>query len=106
MEYIFFIIFGIAILVFILTFVIMINPRVRGKIMSRNIKSIKYMMDESKDDIENISTNLADATKDGVGITTHAIKDGILKNETIYCKHCGKLIDENSKYCKYCGKEQ
>jgi len=27
-------------------------------------------------------------------------------DEEIFCKHCGKAIDENSKFCKYCGKEQ
>lgn len=24
----------------------------------------------------------------------------------MYCKHCGKEIDDNSSYCKYCGKSQ
>ena len=24
----------------------------------------------------------------------------------MYCKHCGKEIDDNSSYCKYCGKPQ
>ena len=24
----------------------------------------------------------------------------------MYCKHCGKEIDDNSSYCKYCGKAQ
>ena len=24
----------------------------------------------------------------------------------IYCKHCGELIDEDSKFCNHCGKEQ
>ena len=23
----------------------------------------------------------------------------------MYCKHCGREIDDNSSYCKYCGKE-
>ena len=23
----------------------------------------------------------------------------------MYCKHCGKEIDDNSKFCKYCGKQ-
>ena len=24
----------------------------------------------------------------------------------MYCKHCGKEIDDNSTFCKYCGKSQ
>lgn len=24
----------------------------------------------------------------------------------MYCKHCGKEIDDNSSFCKYCGKPQ
>lgn len=24
----------------------------------------------------------------------------------MYCKHCGREIDDNSLYCKYCGKSQ
>lgn len=24
----------------------------------------------------------------------------------MYCKHCGKEIDDNSTFCKYCGKAQ
>lgn len=23
----------------------------------------------------------------------------------MYCKYCGKLIENNSKFCKYCGKK-
>ena len=23
----------------------------------------------------------------------------------MYCKHCGKIIDNNSTFCKYCGKK-
>lgn len=64
------------------------------------------MMDESKDDIESISTNMANATKDSIEITTRAIKKGFTEKENIFCKHCGSKIDEDSKFCKNCGKEQ
>lgn len=92
--------------VFILVVAQLISPKFRGKMMSRQIKAAKYMMDESKDDIRNISTNMADATKDGMEITTRAIKDGLIKDERVYCKHCGSLIDKDSKFCKNCGGEQ
>lgn len=101
-----YIIFGIAFLLIILSFVFMFSSKARGKILSKQVESLKYMMDESKDDIENISTNMADATKDGVETTVRAIKKGITEDDEIYCKYCGSKIDKDSKYCKKCGKEQ
>lgn len=101
-----YLIFTIAILIFILTFVLMFSSKAKGKLLSNQIKAMKYMMDESKDDIENISTNMADATKDGVEITARAIKKGFTEEEGIYCKYCGSKIDSDSKFCKKCGKKQ
>lgn len=95
-----------AVAIFGLAIAMMFSPKIRGKMMSNQIKATRYMMDESKDDIHNISTNMADATKDGVQITTRAIKKGLTSDEGIYCKHCGSLIDNDSKFCKSCGKEQ
>lgn len=94
------------VIIFILVLAQMISPKFRGKIMSRQIKATKYMMGESKKDIKDISTTMADATKDGVEITTRAIKNGWLKDETMYCKYCGHQIDSDSIFCKHCGKEQ
>lgn len=74
--------------------------------MSRQIKATKYMIDGSKDDIEDISTNIANATKDGVEITSRAVRKGITEDEKSYCKYCGKLIDKDSKFCKECGRKQ
>ena len=93
-------------LVFAFTIAQIISPKFRGKMMSRQVKSVKYMVDESKDDIESISTDMANATKEGVEITAHAIKKGFTEDEKIYCKHCGSRIDQDSKFCKNCGKEQ
>lgn len=82
-----------------------VSPKLRGKMMSNQIKANKYAVEESKEDIESISTNMADATKDGVEITARAVKEGF-KEESIFCKHCGAKIDVDSKFCKHCGKEQ
>lgn len=91
---------------FIYVFVMIISPKARGKIMSRQIKATKYMVDESKDDIESISTNMANATKKGIMTTASAMASGFKNNENMYCKHCGSQIDTDSKYCKHCGKKQ
>ena len=63
-------IFIITIVVFIFVFILMFNPKIRGKFMSKQIKATKYMMDDSKDDIQDVSTNLAKATKDSIEINT------------------------------------
>lgn len=99
--------------------------------MSRQIKATKHMMDYSKEDLKDIlstsadiginvekeildnneetmrenATRKANINKKGIEITANAIKKG-LNGSKIYCKHCGKLIDEDSKFCKSCGKEQ
>ncbi len=126
--------FVVSLVIFVLMFAFIIgfifSPKLRGKMMSRQVKSLKYMADYSKDDLEsamttlgNVSVNtrskiinenedklkeMADKTanisKDAITTTVGAIKKGI--KDTVYCKHCGELIDKDSKFCKHCGKEQ
>lgn len=128
------VIFVVSLVIFVLMFAFIIgfifSPKLRGKMMSRQVKSLKYMADYSKDDLEsamttlgNVSVNtrskiinenedklkeMADKTanisKDAITTTVGAIKKGI--KDTVYCKHCGELIDKDSKFCKHCGKEQ
>ena len=115
-------------LVFIFMILMIVSPKLRGKMMSRQFKSVRYMLEESKDDLAKLSntgieikkqildeneemlTNIAskEANIEGVKIKSaaKAIKEGLTENNTIYCKHCGSLIDSDSKYCKVCGKEQ
>ena len=116
---------------FIFTFLMMFSPKLRGKFMARQLKSTKYMLDESKDDLasmatmagnmgvqirknimdenedvlRDLSTREAEIAKDKIEITARAIRDG-LSGKQIYCKHCGQMIDEDSKFCKSCGKKQ
>ena len=115
---------------FVFTFLMMFSPKLRGKFMARQMKSMKYMMDDSVDDLTNMATmagnmgikvrkNImdenedvlrdlskreAEIAKDKIEITARAIKDGFMEKQ-IYCKHCGALIDEDSKFCKKCGKK-
>lgn len=97
-------------LTFILMLVMILSPKARGKMMSRQLKATKYMMDESKEDIKSISDDMAYATKDGIKVSTSAfasgLKEGFSGEESIYCKHCGSVIDSDSTFCKKCGKEQ
>ncbi len=82
----------------------LVSPRFRGKMMSRDIKAKKYMMEESQDDIKNIADMSADAGKDAVTTVVKAVKEGI-SGEKIFCKYCGGEIDSDSIFCKHCGKE-
>ena len=125
------IIIGVMVIaVFIFVISMMISPKLRGKLMSRQIKSLKYMADYSKEDLENISStlgevsinsakNILDKNEDKLMDITEktaemssvkvekiarAIKKGLTEEE-VFCKHCGKKISSDSKFCKYCGKE-
>lgn len=90
---------------FIFTFAMIFSPKLRGKMMSKQIKAAKYMLDETEEDLKDMSTRGANISKEGIEITTRAIKDGLTK-ERKYCKYCGEAIDEDSKYCKKCGERQ
>lgn len=116
--------------VFVFTILMIFNPKIRGKMMSRQVESLKHMTEYSKDSLKDISKNLAevgitskkeiledyqddlkdinnietDIVKDSIREKTKAIKDGL--KDTKYCKYCGKEIDRDSKFCKHCGKEQ
>ena len=131
MEILFYIVPILIGITFVLMIALMISPKLRGKLMSSQIKATKHMMDYSKEDLKNILSTSADIginaekeildnneetmednvtrkaniNKKGIEITTNAIKEGLTRSK-IYCKHCGKLIDDDSKFCKSCGKEQ
>lgn len=131
MEILFYIVPILIGITFVLMIALMISPKLRGKLMSSQIKATKHMMDYSKEDLKDILSTSADIginaekeildnneetmednvtrkaniNKKGIEITTNAIKEGLTRSK-IYCKHCGKLIDVDSKFCKLCGKEQ
>ena len=92
--------------VFIFVIAMIVSPKLRGKMMSRQIKASKYMMEESKEDIKSISDNMAYATKDSIKTTVGAIKKGLTEDDSMFCKHCGSAIDADSKFCKKCGQKQ
>jgi len=92
-------------IIFIVTIAMMISPKLRGKMMSRQIKSAKYMLDQHEDTLKDLTKCQANIQKEGIEITARAIKEG-LSGKKSYCKHCGTQIDKDSKFCKECGKEQ
>ena len=132
-PFVFFIIFGISIFMFIFIFINMVSGKARGKLMSKQVKAMKHMVDYSKEDLEELMTDLgsvsanvqnnivnenedilrnvanktADINKDAIETTIGAVKRGWdgNKNSGQFCKYCGKKIDGDSRFCKYCGKE-
>ena len=114
--------------VFVFVIAMMFSSKLRGKMMSHQIKSMKHMMDESKDvladlsgsmiDIKkniidenedalrDISTKEASIKKDAIKMTARAIKEGLSGDDGMFCKHCGESIDSDSTFCKSCGQRQ
>ena len=124
--------FGIVMFIIIFLFAMMMifGTKTKSKLLARQIKSMRGATDLSKEDIENILTNLSGATiksknkivteneddlkniadtearinKDAIKETAKAIKEGLINNTT-YCKYCGSSVDFDSVYCKSCGKK-
>lgn len=94
----------LILVIFIFTIATIISPKLRGKMMSRNIKAVKYAIDEASDDLKVINDITANAESEAITTKVKAFKKGF-KNE-VYCKHCGYLIDNDSTFCKKCGKKQ
>lgn len=104
------------------------SPKLQGKMMSKQVKSMRHMLEESKDDLVELSGTAAGLKKQilteneevltdaaraeariqsvGIKSAARAIKEGLIESDSIYCKHCGSQIDNDSRFCKSCGKEQ
>lgn len=107
-ELIFMIVPILVILIFILTFALFLSPKLRGKFLSNQIKSIKYAVDDSKEDLKTISNISADVSSEAITKTVSSIKKGFTDNsfkDNTYCKYCGTGIDFDSRFCKNCGKK-
>ncbi len=91
--------------IFVFVILMIFSPKLRGKMMSKQVKATRYMAEESKEDIEVITETMADATQDAIRTTVSAVREGIT-GDVMYCKHCGKPIDRDSRFCKECGGEQ
>ena len=73
------------------------------EIAKARAKTLRYIQEESKDDLTAIANNSAEIMSDAVSKTANAIANGVQK--TMFCKHCGARIDADSTFCSRCGKE-
>ena len=77
----------------------------RPEMTKMGVKTAKYIQQENKDDFKDIVNTGADIAGDAITKVTRSIKEG-LEEEKMYCKHCGALIDADSRFCNKCGQEQ
>lgn len=133
MEILSFVPLAIALILMGCIFYIGFTPKGRSKVMKRMMKSqmdimknmtsgemgetfkdlSKAAINVKKDILEGNEDSLKEMAQMEANIETVAIKkkaaaakEGFLGNNTMFCKHCGKNIDSDSKFCKKCGKEQ
>ena len=78
----------------------------RPEILKLSTKSTKYIINDNKDDLTDITNTSADIVDGAITQTTRAVKRGLTQEESMFCKYCGAQIDTDSKFCNKCGKEQ
>ena len=113
-----FVILGFVIFaIFVIAMLSIFNSKFRNKKMGDPMEVSKnmmggdpmevsmHMMDNHMDDIKSISTDMAEATEEGVEITARAIKRGLTEEEKQFCKNCGEKVDKDAKFCTKCGKK-
>lgn len=74
-----------------------------------SVKTTKYIQQATKEDMTDIASTQAEIQSEAVKTIAGAVKeglDGADEDKTMFCKHCGAKIDEDSRFCKECGKEQ
>lgn len=96
----------IAVAMFVFVFGMMFNPNLRSKFMGHQLKMQKKMMDDNAELIEELNTKGANLSSGGIRTKARAFKEGLDAAGSIYCKHCGAEIDNDSTFCKACGKKQ
>ncbi len=72
------------------------------------IKLNKHIINENKDDLQEISTSSSEIMSQGIKNISKSAADGYneaMDSEKIFCKYCGEKIDKDSKFCSHCGKK-
>jgi hypothetical protein len=77
----------------------------RPEIAKMSIESKKYIQQQNQQSLTDIADTNAEIYDDAITHTAGAIKKGLTEDK-MYCKHCGAMIDSDSKFCSKCGKEQ
>ena len=72
------------------------------------VKTSKYIMETSRDDLTDIATTGAEIGVEATEITAKAMATGVKEGlkDTKFCPECGREIDRDSKFCPECGHPQ
>ena len=73
------------------------------------VKTKKYLINENKEDLTDISSVSGDIAEPHVKKITKAVKEQLTDESgenKKYCKYCGKPIDSDAIFCDKCGKKQ
>lgn len=75
--------------------------------LNMTMEAVNQFQAQNSDVLHEMSTRSAEIQKDGIRMMAEAVTEGVNDGRRkIFCKHCGKEIDEDSTFCKFCGKEQ
>ena len=77
----------------------------RPEMSKMGIQTAKYIQQDNKEDFKEMANTTADIAEEAISKVARSIKEG-LDEEKMYCKHCGTLIDADSRFCNKCGIEQ
>lgn len=106
MFYVIFAIAFIGIIFVMIRTISMLNPNrmaKRLKQMGDVVTQVQHdLVSDNKDIMTETANNQADINREAIRKTAQAIKEGF-ESEKVYCRHCGSVIDADSKFCKNCG---
>ncbi|MCF0112228.1 MAG: zinc ribbon domain-containing protein [Erysipelotrichaceae bacterium] len=132
-DAIFTIMLVITLLGFGFVIVSIFSPTVRSKMMGRQIRMTKRVLDDNYDTIRDLSGTAADlgvdiqkdiydrheddyhdlakrkasVYKDADSDIAKAMKEGFSdSSRRTTCRYCGQTIDADSRFCNHCGKQQ
>ena len=74
------------------------------EISKATARGVNYIQKQNKEELTEIANTSAEINKEAVTTIASAVSEGL--GDKMFCKHCGKRIDADSKFCSFCGKEQ
>lgn len=81
--------------------------RERFKEMSKAAINLrKNVLEDNQEALGDMANMEAEIQKDAIKIKAGAVKEAFSGTNKNYCKHCGEMIDLDSKFCKKCGGRQ
>jgi len=98
--------FTIVVAFVIYAIALIFSPKMRAKLAAREIKTQKYILEQNEDLMREVATRDAEIKSPSLETSARALKKGFTNEDSIFCKHCGAIIDKDSFFCKVCGKEQ